>query len=90
MVLAQIHSTWRQGAKKGLLCRVAVLEGGLPLWISAGYELDEAPASDHELEAPLSATQHPPPHLHYRARLQASSKAFTGMMCGCLWMQNPI
>jgi len=50
-----------------------VLEGGLPLWVSEGYKLEETSASDDELEAPLQAAQHPPTNVHYSAHLQAGS-----------------
>ena len=49
---------------------MAVLDGGLPLWVSKGHQLEETPVSDEELDAPLRAAQHPPPQTHYRAYLQ--------------------
>ncbi|KAL3143454.1 hypothetical protein ABBQ38_002269 [Trebouxia sp. C0009 RCD-2024] len=50
--------------------KVAVLDGGLPLWVSEGHKLEETPVSDDDLNAPLRAAQHPPPQTTYRAHLQ--------------------
>ena len=50
-----------------------MLDGGLPLWVSEGYKLEESPALDGELEAPSQAAQHPPANVHYSAQLQAGS-----------------
>lgn len=57
-------------------CRVAVLDGGLPLWINEGYQLDESPVSDENLNAPLTAAQHPPFKIQYSAHLQVSAMQF--------------
>ena len=50
--------------------RVAVLDGGLPLWLSEGYKLDETAVSDEDLEAATKAAQQPPSHAQYKAKLQ--------------------
>ena len=53
-----------------LVSRVAVLDGGLPGWLSEDYKLDETPVSDDDLNAPLKAAQQPPSDTRYKAHLQ--------------------
>ncbi len=74
-VRSSLQGRPRQSTDSCLPCRVAVLDGGLPLWLTEGYKLDESPVSDDDLNAPLRAAQDPPEHLHYSARLQVSSAA---------------
>lgn len=40
------------------------------MWVSEGHKLEETAVSDAELDAPLRASQHPPPHTKYVAHLQ--------------------
>lgn len=52
------------------VCRVVVLDGGLPAWVSEGYKLDETPVSDDDTNASLKAAQQPPSDTRYKAHLQ--------------------
>ena len=69
-----MHPLQRPGQERRggvFVCRVAVLDGGLPLWLSEGYNLDEAPVSEEELAAGRRAAQQPPSHAaKYKAHLQ--------------------
>lgn len=51
---------------------MAVLDGGLPLWVSEGHKLDETAVSDEDLEAAMRAALHPPSHAKYKAKLQVT------------------
>ena len=51
--------------------RVAVLNGGLPAWVAQGLPLDETPADEGALMAPVEAARSPPSDTHFRAHLQA-------------------
>ena len=44
-----------------LLCRVAVLDGGMPAWRAAGGEVETAPVDDAALHAAAEALRNPPP-----------------------------
>lgn len=55
-----------------MLCRVAVLDGGLPTWQQEGYDVDSISVSDADVEAPLKAAQQPPSTVKYQARLQVT------------------
>ncbi|KAK9837484.1 hypothetical protein WJX81_005947 [Elliptochloris bilobata] len=50
--------------------RVAVLNGGLPAWLAEGLPLDEAPADEAALAAPVQAARSPPANPCFRAHLQ--------------------
>lgn len=49
---------------------IAVLDGGLPAWLAAGYQTDESPVSEDQLEAAVKAARQPPAKLQYQAHLQ--------------------
>jgi len=52
--------------------RVAVLNGGLPEWLARGLPVDEAPADEATLAAPVAAACSPPPGSpRFHARPQA-------------------
>lgn len=52
-------------------CRVAVLNGGLPAWEAAGYEVETAPPSDHAANAIAEAAASPSENPQYSAKLQS-------------------
>ncbi len=51
--------------------RVAVLNGGLPAWVAQGLPLDDTPADEAALMAPVEAARSPPANTRFRAQLQA-------------------
>ena len=55
------------------VCSIAVLDGGLPAWLAAGYQTDESSVSEDQLEAAVKAARQPPAMLEYQAHLQVSS-----------------
>lgn len=59
------------------LCRVAVLDGGLPLWIQEGYDMDSSSVADADIDAPLHAAQQPPAEAKYQAHLQVLHQSVT-------------
>ena len=66
-----------------------MLEGGLPLWVSEGYKLDEAPVSDEDLDSTMRAAQHPPSHVKYEAQLQVKHMQASSMPYRMLLVPRP-
>ncbi len=63
--------------------RVAVLNGGLPEWLARGLPVDEAPADEAALAAPVRAARSPPPssprfHARPQARLPCQRASLQG------------
>ena len=54
------------------VCRIAVLDGGLPAWLAEGYQMDETPVSHDQIEAAVNAARQPPAKPQYQAHLQVS------------------
>lgn len=51
-----------------------MLNGGLPAWVAEGLPLDDTPADEAELAAPVLAASSPPADLHFHACLQARAR----------------
>ncbi len=51
-----------------------MLNGGLPAWVAEGLPLDDTPADEAELAAPVLAASRPPADVHFHARLQARAR----------------
>ena len=71
------------------LCRVAVLDGGLPLWIQEGYDMDSSSVADADDDAPLRAAQNPPAEAKYQAHLQVMYQSLTSCS-GCIRLDSKI
>lgn len=53
-------------------CRVAVLDGGMPAWKAAGFEVETSPVDEAALHAPAEALRSPPAGASYPAQLDAA------------------